>query len=92
MDNQNIKIKNHRKPGAKLSQNKIRPSMRKDVINPVDYRLYNRPWACEDCSHFSSSKRLCTIGYPVENHLRENMLKMYETSGAVNLCRFIEID
>lgn len=81
-----------KKTQKKLSQNKIKPSIRRDAINPVDYAKYKLPWSCEDCSHFNNQEQKCTLGYRVEPHLRENMKKTYELSGTVSLCRFLEID
>jgi hypothetical protein len=74
------------------SQKKIRPTIKKDPIHPADYNLYNLPFACEDCSHFSSLNEICTLGLITEPHLRRNQKKSYSTSGKVALCRFIEID
>lgn len=72
--------------------NKIRTSIRRDALAPGDYLKYKLPWACEDCVHFMAEKTQCSLGYRVEAHLRENLERMYEISGTMTLCRFLEID
>ncbi len=74
------------------SQKKIRPSIKKDPIHPADYNKYKLPFACEDCSHFSSLNEICTLGLNTESHLKRNQENTYFTSGKMMLCRFIEID
>ena len=74
------------------SQKRIRPSIKKDPIDPVGYMTYKLPFACEDCSHFSSEKEICTFGYITTPHLRRNQEKSYLLSVKMTLCRFIEID
>ena len=71
---------------------RIRPSMKKDVIQAKDFNHFNIPFACEDCSHFASLTKTCTLGFKTEPHLRENALKSYELSGKTAQCRFLEID
>ena len=81
-----------KKPQKKVSQIKIKPSIRRDAINPRDYNSYKLPWTCDDCTHFASATATCTLGYKTEAHRRETFNKTYERSGTVALCRFIEID
>ena len=85
------KIKNPLLPRTKTPQ-RIRPSVKKEAIHPADYNRYKLPFACEDCSHFSSTNELCTLGLPTEPHLRLNQQHSYELSGKMALCRFHEID
>jgi len=74
------------------SNRKIRPSMKKDPIKAADFLKYKIPFACEDCSHFSSQDTRCTLGFNCQNHLRAKMLADYNLSGKMPQCRFLEID
>ena len=74
------------------SQQRIRPSMRKESIHPFDYNHFILPYACEDCSHFASENQSCTLGLNALNHLASAQKKTYELSGQMALCRFQEID
>lgn len=77
---------------AKKTPSRIRPSMKKDVIHPRDFNAFKIPYACEDCSHFASATKTCTLGFNTEPHLRENANKSYQLSGKIAQCRFLEID
>jgi hypothetical protein len=71
---------------------RLRPSIHHDAINPTDYMKYTLPWACEDCSHYSAGKDLCTLGFETKWHKKAEQQRSYELSGRVALCRFQEID
>jgi hypothetical protein len=77
---------------AKKSPKRIGWSIKKDAINPADYRRYKQPLSCEDCTHFKPSNETCTLGMPTEQHLRRNQELSYNLSGKVALCRLQEID
>ena len=77
---------------TKKSPKRIRPSIKKDGVNPVAYLRYKQPHACEDCSHFKASSEACTLGMPTEQHLRRNQELSYRLSGKMALCRLQEID
>jgi hypothetical protein len=83
--------KNHPQPKPKTSK-RIGSSIKKDVIQAADYIQYNLPYACEDCSHFSSANETCTFGLQTEPHLKRNQIFSYQLSGKMALCRFQEID
>jgi hypothetical protein len=74
------------------SPRRLRPSIHHDAIEPSAYMKYILPWACEDCSHYSSLKDSCTLGFEVKWHKRAAQKHSYELSGRVALCRFQEID
>ena len=84
---ENKTVKKFSKP-----QERIRPSMRKELIHPSDYNQFILPYACEDCSHFASQTQSCTFGLNAYNHLASTQKKSYELSGQIALCRFQEID
>ena len=87
------KDKNRQNSSRKTTQNnKIRATIKRDSVSPRDYLKYKLPWACEDCVHFTLEKNQCSLGYRVEAHMRENLERMYEISGTMTLCRFLEID
>jgi hypothetical protein len=75
-----------------------RRSIKLDKIQPGDYLKYVKPeggplggFFCDACSHFDSEKTLCTIGYKAVHTVREQTA-LYERSGQMALCRFLEID
>jgi hypothetical protein len=77
---------------GKFQPKRIRPSIKKDGINPRDYLKYDFRTSCEDCSHFYSQRGLCTLGYNTVPHRKAQQQKDYELSGMIAQCRFIEID
>ncbi|MGZ3769644.1 MAG: hypothetical protein ACXVCP_08595 [Bdellovibrio sp.] len=78
--------------GKAKSQPRIRPSIKKDTVNPSDFLNYDTRFSCEDCSHFDSDKVVCTIGYNPAHHLKEEQKHQYLLSGNMAFCRFLEID
>lgn len=82
-------IVNPKGPGK--SKPRIRPSMHKDRVNPTDFMKYDTRFSCEDCTHFDSTKTLCTIGYDTSHHLKATQTHQYELAGNMAFCRFIEI-
>lgn len=69
-----------------------RQSVKLDPIDARDFQKHKMIFCCEQCSHFSPSDSICTIGYESSPHLRANNLKSYELTGRMALCRFLEID
>jgi hypothetical protein len=69
-----------------------RRSIKLDRVAAKDYVHHRLVFSCEDCSHFANSGQQCTLGFPSKYHLRENQRKMFELSGHMALCRFLEID
>ncbi|MBX7232570.1 MAG: hypothetical protein K1X29_10840 [Bdellovibrionales bacterium] len=69
-----------------------RRSLILDPIHPTDYLHLNVTFACEQCSHFAPEEKTCTIGYQAHHHLMNNQVKLYERTGRVAFCRFLEID
>jgi hypothetical protein len=70
---------------------KPKKSLRLDRVHPADFRKYDLAFFCEDCSHFDSSNRRCSMGFPAQ-YQREPSVKIYELTGALPICRTIEID
>ncbi len=68
-----------------------RKSIRLDRVNPQDFAKYEMIFCCEQCSHFDSVNTLCTIGFKAQ-HTRERQLELYNLTGAMAFCRFLEID
>ena len=71
---------------------RIRSTIRTEAIHPTDFNHLNLPYACEDCSHFASYDKSCTLGLNSYFHLAETQKKMYALNGHMALCRFQEID
>jgi hypothetical protein len=70
---------------------KPKKSIRLDRLNPKDFRKFDLAFFCEDCSHFDAANRRCSMGFPAQ-HQRDDQLKLYELTGAMALCRALEID
>ena len=79
-----------------------RRSIKLDKIRPGDYLKYVKPetglnagilggFFCDACSHFDSDRTKCTIGYKAV-HTVEIQTALYEQTGQMALCRFLEID
>jgi hypothetical protein len=62
-----------------------------DTVQAADLRRFDLRIFCDDCSHFSASKGLCTFGYPAR-HTRSEQTAHYNLTGKMALCRAIEID
>ncbi|MGZ3773200.1 MAG: hypothetical protein ACXVCY_02465 [Pseudobdellovibrionaceae bacterium] len=78
--------------GKGKSQPRLRPSIKKDTMNPSDYLKYETRFSCEDCSHFDGDKIVCTIGYNPAHHLKAEQTHQYLLAGNIAFCRFLEID
>lgn len=68
-----------------------RLSIRLDRVNPVDFNQMNLIYACEHCSHYDSVKKFCSMGFNPRFTLDEQN-KLYNTTGFMAFCRFLEID
>lgn len=80
---------NAKKPNENI---KINKSLILDPVNPTDYLQLNIVYACEHCSHFDSEGESCTIGYEAHLHRLEHQRRLYELTGRMAFCRFMEID
>lgn len=69
-----------------------RRSLILDPIHPRDYRELEITFACEQCSHFAPEAGLCTIGYEAALHRHDRQVRLYEQTGRMAFCRFMEID
>ena len=63
-----------------------------DPIHPRDFRELTITTSCEQCCHFDPDSETCTIGYVADQHRHERQMKLYELTGRVAYCRFLEID
>lgn len=68
-----------------------RRSIRLDAVHPRDMNNVDVRFFCDDCSHYSLTKKHCTIGFRAQ-HTRDEQMKIYNLTGKIALCRFIEID
>lgn len=71
---------------------RIKNSIKKESIPAKDFLYYSIPYACEDCSHFSHTNQVCSLGNQTLAHRREQQLKNYLLSGKMAFCRLLEID
>lgn len=79
-----------------MSKKQTPPAAKKglilDGIHPTDYQHLNIIYYCEQCSHFDSKQKICTIGYDASKHTFLVQQKNYFLTGKVAFCRFSEID
>ena len=68
-----------------------RRAIKLDRVNPRDFMAYESRVFCDDCSHYDSTAHRCTMGY-VPQHTRREQLAIYELTGMMAFCRFLEID
>ena len=78
--------------GSRKSPKRLRPSIKKEAVDPAAYNLYKLPWSCDDCSHFEQDKGTCSLGYNTSHHRRDQQIFDYELGGHFALCRIQEID
>ncbi len=63
-----------------------------EKIKANDLNALNFQYYCENCSYFIPDQKACCLGYKTKPHLKENQDKLYNQSGHLALCRFLEID
>jgi hypothetical protein len=68
-----------------------RRTIKLDGVNPRDFAKYDVRFFCDDCSHYSASTHVCTMGY-VPQHTKRAQLALYDLTGKMAFCRFLEID
>jgi hypothetical protein len=68
-----------------------RVSMRLDRVKPSDLSELNLRFACEHCSHYDTVKKFCSMGFNPRFDL-ESQNKLYNLTGFMAFCRFLEID
>jgi len=68
-----------------------RRSIKLDRVNPQDFARIKMRFFCDDCSHYSPSQKICTMGY-IPQHTVDAQLEQYNRTGMMAFCRFIEID
>ncbi|MCB0340752.1 MAG: hypothetical protein KDD59_00815 [Bdellovibrionales bacterium] len=71
---------------------KIRRDIIRDRVHPKDLRQLNIQYACEQCSFFDFDGQSCTMGFVAKLHLEGEQKKLYERTGRMAICRFMEID
>lgn len=76
---------------SKNMKKRPRMSIKLDRVNPGDFRRMELIYACEQCSHFDSSRTACTMGLNPQ-HTRERQLRLFNLTGFMAFCRFQEID
>jgi hypothetical protein len=69
-----------------------RRSLILDPIHPRDFRELAFTYSCEQCSHFDETNEACTIGYDARKHRQADQLRLYDLTGRMAFCRFMEID
>jgi hypothetical protein len=82
--------------GARRNSGVEIPSSRRslilDPVHPADFQRLPFTYACEQCSHFDEISETCTIGYEASKHRQALQLRLYERTGRMAFCRFMEID
>lgn len=68
-----------------------RRSIKLDRIHPGDLAKYDVAFFCDQCSHYDGTNNYCTMGYRPQ-HTRQEQMALYNLSGKMALCRFLEID
>jgi len=75
-----------------LSGTRVKKNIIKERVKAFDFNSMNLQFSCENCSFFMSTSKTCNLGYNTKPHLHENQVKLYEQSGRLTFCRFLEID
>ena len=70
---------------------RVRTGLRLDRVHPSDFFRYDFTFACEQCSHYINASKTCSIGYFAQ-HKRQQQLDLYNLTGHMAFCRFLEID
>mgnify|MGYP001596154374 CR=1 FL=1 len=89
--NQDLSMSEPKTGAPKFRKKSPRFSIRLDRVHPGDFNRMNLIYACEHCSHYDAVKKFCSMGFQpqfTEAHQRE----LYDRTGAMAFCRFLEID
>ena len=78
--------------GSAFTPKRIRKSVKQDRVNPSDFLNYDLTYCCEQCSHFCSKEKSCTIGFPAYLHTKDIQLERFYGHSHMAFCRFLEID
>ena len=76
------------RPYLPKRQNK---SIKLDRVQASDLSHFDVRFFCDQCSHYSATDNVCTMGY-VPQHTKALQLKLYDLTGMMAFCRFMEID
>ena len=79
----------HKRP--RYQTRRPKKSIKLDKVDPQDFMQLNIIYCCEQCGHYSPSTRVCTMGFRPQ-HTRAEQLALYDLTGKMAFCRFIEID
>ncbi len=87
----NQSIKNSPSPSRPYQPKRHRRRIKLDRVQASDLANFEVRFFCEDCSHFSSTNKTCTMGY-VAQHTKKEQMEIYQITGHMAFCRFLEID
>jgi hypothetical protein len=87
----NQSIKNRASSGRPYQPKRHRRRIKLDRVQASDLTGFEFRFCCEDCSHFGSSTKTCTLGY-VAQHTKKEQMELYQLTGHMAFCRFLEID
>lgn len=68
-----------------------RRSIKLDRVQATDLAHYDVRFFCDQCSHYSASTNVCTMGY-VPQHTEKAQMALFNLTGMMAFCRFMEID
>lgn len=86
------KPQRHKSPKYRPTPAPLKRGVIVDPVHPRDFRELKITYYCEMCTHFDFQNKQCTIGYDAEKHMKANQDHLYNLSGKIAFCRFIEID
>jgi hypothetical protein len=84
-------IKTVKNPPRPYQPKRQRRRIKLDRVNPQDLTKFATRFFCNDCSHFDSQGVKCTMGY-VPQHTEKEQMALYNLTGHMAFCRFLEID
>lgn len=82
---------NHNRQLQAHQKRRPRQSIKLDRVDPRDFRRYEMIFSCDQCSHYDSARKHCTMGYNPQ-HTHEQQMARYNLTGFMAFCRFLEID
>jgi hypothetical protein len=68
-----------------------RRSIKLDRVQAADLAQYDVRFFCDNCSHYSRSENRCSMGY-VPQHTKSAQMTLFNLTGHMAFCRFLEID
>lgn len=71
---------------------KKKKSLKQESISPSIFNTKQLIYSCEDCSFFIKKQKACEMGLNSKIYQNQQQKALYNRTGKLNICLFLEID